>query len=65
LSRIEAAIYVGVGVSKFDQLMADGRMPPPKRIDGRRVWDTRALDLAFDALPEEDSPATGTSWDDR
>jgi predicted DNA-binding transcriptional regulator AlpA len=62
LSRMEAASYVGVGPTKFDEMVADGRMPQPKRIDGRKVWDMRALDLAFDHLPEEGG---GSSWDDR
>jgi excisionase family DNA binding protein len=50
LSRGEAAEYIGVGVSKFDALVADKRMPAPKRIDGRRVWDRRQVDRAFDCL---------------
>ncbi len=50
LSRAEAAEYIGVGVSKFDTMVADGRMPEPKRIDGRRVWDRRHIDRAFDLL---------------
>lgn len=64
LSREEAAMYIGVGATKFDEMLADGRMPPPRRIDGRKVWDVRALDLAFDALPVE-ATGNGTSWDDR
>lgn len=51
LSRVEAAEYIGVGASKFDSMVSDGRMPKPKKIDGRRVWDVRSLDRAFDALP--------------
>ena len=39
---------------KFDQMVADGRMPKPKRIDGRVVWDRLQLDSAFAALPDED-----------
>jgi hypothetical protein len=62
LSRLEAAIYVGVSSTKFDELVSDGRMPQPKRIDARKVWDIRALDQAFDALPGE--PKSGPSWDD-
>lgn len=62
LSRMEAAIYIGVGATKFDAMVADGRMPQPKRIDGRKVWDIRALDLAFEDLPD-DGPARN-SWDD-
>jgi hypothetical protein len=63
LSREEAAIYVGVGVTKFDALVARDLMPRPKRIDGRRVWDIVALDFAFDRLPDESGIADQT-WDD-
>jgi len=65
LSRAEAARYVGISPSKFDQLVAESRMPTPRRLDGRKLWDVRDLDLAFDGLPYENAPATGTSWDDR
>ena len=66
LSRDEAAMYIGVSAGKFDQMIADGRMPGARRIDGRKVWDVRELDLSFDKLPRDDSGATaGGSWDDR
>jgi predicted DNA-binding transcriptional regulator AlpA len=61
LSRDEAAMYIGISPSKFDELVADGRMPGPVKIDSRKVWDIRHLDLAFDALPR-DNPAPN-SWD--
>ena len=53
LHRDEAAIYVGVSPSKFDELVKDGRMPKPKKIDARRIFDIRALDLAFEQLTDE------------
>jgi excisionase family DNA binding protein len=52
LSREEAAAYIGVSPSKFDELVKDKRMPAPKRIDRRTVWDRRRLDVAFEALPD-------------
>jgi hypothetical protein len=64
LSRDEASMYIGVGASKFDEMVADGRMPPPRKIDNRKVWDIRQLDAAFDALPSESPAVAGTSWDD-
>jgi len=64
LSRVEAAIYVGVSPGKFDELVADRRMPAPRRIDRRKVWDVRDLDVAFDALPSENPQSQGSSWDD-
>ena len=48
LSRVQAAEYIGVGATKFDEMVGDGRMPRPKRIDGRTVWDRIKLDEAFD-----------------
>lgn len=59
LSRAQAAEYVGVGATLFDQLVKDGRMPPAKRINGRTVWDRRRLDEAFEALDD----GTGNPWD--
>jgi excisionase family DNA binding protein len=64
LSRDEAAMYIGVSAGKFDDMINDGRMPSPRRIDGRKVWDVRELDLAFDVLPRDNVPA-GNSWEDR
>jgi len=54
LSRDDAARYVGVGATKFDEMVADGRMPKPKRIDGRVVWDRVKLDAAFTDLPDDE-----------
>lgn len=61
LSRVQAAEYVGIGVTKFDELVTDGRMPKPKRIDGRTVWDRVKLDEAFAAL--DDGGSGGSEWD--
>ncbi len=65
LSRVQSAEYVGIGVTKFDELVADGRMPKPKRIDGRTVWDRIKLDEAFAVLDEGSSVggSPGNKWD--
>jgi hypothetical protein len=64
LSRIEAAMYLGVSPSKFDELVRDGRMPVAKRIDSRKVWDVLQLDLAFEALPDDSDQGQKNSFDD-
>jgi predicted DNA-binding transcriptional regulator AlpA len=51
LSREQAAAYIGVSPSLFDTLVKDGRMPPPKRINARTIWDRIQIDAAFAALP--------------
>jgi predicted DNA-binding transcriptional regulator AlpA len=50
LSREQAAAYVGVSPTLFDEMVKDGRMPQPIPINTRRVWDRWALDEAFTAL---------------
>jgi hypothetical protein len=59
LCRVQSAAYVGVSPTKFDEMVRDGRMPPPIRIDGRCVWDVRRLDRAFDDLAVNDDAPTG------
>jgi hypothetical protein len=60
MSRIQAAAYIGVSPSLFDVMVKDGRMPGPKRINARTVWDRLAIDRAFEALPDDD---TVNPWD--
>jgi hypothetical protein len=62
LSREQAAAYVGISTSLFDTLVEDGRMPAPKRINARTVWDRLQLDAASVALPSNDEPAD--PWDE-
>lgn len=54
LQRDNAALYVGISPSKFDQLVEDGRMPRPKRIDRRVLWDRHELDAAFSDLAHDE-----------
>jgi predicted DNA-binding transcriptional regulator AlpA len=60
LSRIEAARYIGIGPTKFDEMIQDGRMPKPFRIDGRVIWDLHDLDVALDKLKEA---VAANPWD--
>jgi predicted DNA-binding transcriptional regulator AlpA len=61
LSRTEAARYIGVSPSLFDQMIKDRRMPQSIRINARVVWDRKELDEAFEAL--KDVPEANP-WDD-
>jgi hypothetical protein len=53
LSRVEAAAYIGVSPSKFDQLRRSGRLAAPKVLDGRLIFTVERLDEFLDALPDE------------
>ena len=54
LSRETAAAFIDVSPSKFDEMVKDGRMPKPKRIDSRRVWSRTAIEKAFLRLPGDE-----------
>jgi hypothetical protein len=62
LRREAAAAFVCMSPSKFDELVADGRMPKPKRIDGIVQWPVEKLRVAYAALPDDD---TDTDWYDK
>ena len=61
MSRVEAADYLGISPTLFDTMVKDGRMPGPKLINTRTIWDRLALDRAFEALPDRDSQ---NPWDE-
>ncbi len=53
LSRLEAAGYIGISPSKFDELRKTNRIAPPKVLDGRLIFTVERLDEFLDALPDE------------
>jgi predicted DNA-binding transcriptional regulator AlpA len=61
LNRVDAAHYIGVSPTTFDKLVGENKMPKPKQIGTRRIWDKMRLDLAFEAIPgDDDAP---NPWD--
>jgi hypothetical protein len=53
LSRTEAAMYLGISSSKFDELRKANRIAPPKVLDGRLIFTVERLDEFLDSLPDE------------
>ena len=65
LSRTEAAEYIGVSTSLFDEMVKDGRMPPPKLINSRKVWMRAKIEKAFAELPDDgESTGCDNPWKD-
>jgi hypothetical protein len=60
---VVAAEYIGVSPSLFDQMVEDRRMPSPKMINSRRLWDRLQIDIAFSELPSA-SNSDANPWDD-
>lgn len=61
LCRATAAAFLGISTTTFDEMVKDGRMPGAKRIGSRKVWDRRALEVAFAALPGD---GDANPWDE-
>jgi excisionase family DNA binding protein len=55
LSADEAARYIGVGRTMFEELVASRKMPRPKRIGARVIYDRFEVDACFSEL--ESTPA--------
>jgi predicted DNA-binding transcriptional regulator AlpA len=65
LSRLEAAAYIGIGVTFFDEKVAQGILPKPAELGKRRIWDRRELDAAFDTLKQGMRFFGGNPWDNQ
>jgi hypothetical protein len=63
-NRLELAAAIGISASKFRALVEDGRMPSPRRVDDRSIWDVDELRAAFKALPHEGDCGKANSWAD-
>jgi len=65
LCREVAAAYIGIGGTKFDQMVKEGTMPKPRIHGGRKLWDRSELDVAFSDLPHEgETSGSRNPWDD-
>ncbi len=60
LTRAQSAAFICVGTTTFDEMVKDGRMPAPKKINGKNAWYRPALEEAFVALPSDDA----NPWDE-
>jgi predicted DNA-binding transcriptional regulator AlpA len=62
LRRPEAATYIGISPSLFDQLVEEGTMPKPFKIRSCTMWDVRDLDEAFDDLKSARPNPLDAKW---
>jgi predicted DNA-binding transcriptional regulator AlpA len=61
LCRTDAAAYISVSPSMFDEMVKDGSMPKPIEMGARRLWDITDLDEAIEAWKTKPS---ANPWDD-
>lgn len=63
LGESEAAAAIGVCATTFRTLVDEGKMPTPRKIGERKVYDVDELRAAFKSLPV-DGPKESTGWED-
>jgi predicted DNA-binding transcriptional regulator AlpA len=64
VSRDEAAQMLGIGVTKFDEMVSSGRMPEGRHIDTRVLWSVEEIIQAFHALPRRGQMRGNDPWAD-
>lgn len=64
LGRVEAAAAVGISATTFDTMVASGKMPRPRMINSRKVWDVDELRAAFKCLPRDGEDQEDETWAD-
>ncbi len=64
LKAPRAAEYLGISETKLRTLVAEGRAPRPRRLDGCVTWDVRDLDAFYETLPRDGEPDPEQSGDD-
>lgn len=57
-----AATYLGMGKTKFLELVQNGTIPGAIDIGGIKIWDRLDLDAVIDAA-KEDTPSERNSFD--
>ncbi len=65
MNRAVAADNAGFSAGHFDKMVADGKMPAPRREGSRLVWLQDELQAALRALPTDGAPdKTDDGWGD-
>ncbi|MDQ0996936.1 putative DNA-binding transcriptional regulator AlpA [Phyllobacterium ifriqiyense] len=54
VSRVKAAALIDISESHFDKLVMAGKMPQPRMVQGRLIWDVMEVAEAFRALPHRE-----------
>ncbi|EHK57334.1 hypothetical protein MAXJ12_10603 [Mesorhizobium alhagi CCNWXJ12-2] len=61
INREQAAAFIGVSPTTFDEMVRDGRMPQPRiPSKGRIIWDVEEVVLAFRELPHRQAEKAST-----
>ena len=63
VGREAAAALISISPSFFDKLVGDGRMPQPRDLDTRVLWDPEEVKAAWRAIPKRGQAARRNTFD--
>ena len=63
VGRDEAAASLGISRNLFNTMVDDGRMPRPRVVNGRRLWDADEVRVAFRTIPRDGDETSSNPWD--
>ena len=64
LPELEAAVSVGVSITKFREMVAEEIMPKPRDVSGKLVYDVDELRAAFKNMPHQGGEEGVDTWAD-
>jgi predicted DNA-binding transcriptional regulator AlpA len=63
VSRETGAELIGISPNHFDKLVKEGRLPAPREVGGRILWDSEEIRAAWRAMPRRGQPPPVNEWD--
>jgi predicted DNA-binding transcriptional regulator AlpA len=70
VSAVQGAEFLNISTNKFYQLVGEGRLPRPVKIDRRNAWDVLDLHAAVDRMKSDpvdaadEFAAADDGWED-
>ncbi len=63
VSRETGAELIGISPNHFDKLVKEGRLPAPRELGGRVLWDSDEIRAAWRAMPRRGQSSSDNPWD--
>jgi predicted DNA-binding transcriptional regulator AlpA len=63
VSRETAAELLGISAGTFDKLVKAGKLPEPREVESRILWDSAEIRAAWRAMPRRGQQPPGNEWD--
>jgi predicted DNA-binding transcriptional regulator AlpA len=63
VSRETAAELLGISSGTFDKLVKSGKLPEPREVESRILWDSAEIRAAWRAMPRRGQQPARNEWE--